>query len=423
MSAVSPPLDASLLALPRDAERSLRELLVASVPDVAPALNLEVRHRGVAVARVACGWADPEARLHPAGPQLRFDLASVTKVVTTTLVLQLVSSGALALDTPLVGVIPEFGTPTPRPVDGGQEPLTRVKIPTPPERRWWSVDPATVIIRQLLAHTSGLAPWRSLFQVAGPTPPPPGTPDDVGRGERQDAVLAAIRTFPFVDRPGSSIRYSDLGFILLGVVVERIHGQALDDVVAEHVAGPLDLAGLGYRPVAAGVPLASIAPTSFDALWRGRRSHGEVEDENAAALDGVSGHAGLFARATDVAAFGQAWLDADPRLGVSQDVRDSALREAAADATDRRGLGWALRHDRGDPTMWSDGVAALAPLGPSSFGHTGFTGTSLAIDPDRSLVIACLTSRVWSGRDNEGFRAFLPRLHGLLADAFPVRST
>ncbi|MFO1540115.1 MAG: serine hydrolase, partial [Chloroflexota bacterium] len=116
--------------------------------------------------------------------------------------------------------------------DGGQEPITRVMLPTPPERRWWTVDPAAVTLRQLLSHTSGLAPWRSLFHVTGPVPPAPPAPDPVGRPDRCDAALAAIRSYPFVDRPGAAIRYSDLGFILLGTIVERCDGVPLDAALA-----------------------------------------------------------------------------------------------------------------------------------------------------------------------------------------------
>jgi CubicO group peptidase (beta-lactamase class C family) len=275
-----------------------------------------------------------------------------------------------------------------------------------------------VTVRQLLTHTSGLPPWRTLFQVIGPMPPEPPAADPVTVAERWAAAEAALRTYPFVDRPGAAIRYSDLGFILLGMLAARLVGRPLDRLLADEIAAPLGLTGVTFRPMDAGVPRTSIAPTSHDALWRGRRSWGEVEDENAIGLGGVAGHAGLFARATDIAAFGQAWLDADPRLGIDGPTRAAAIAEQAVDATDRRGLGWQLAPALGaaDPV----GAGPYAGMGPSAFGHTGFTGTSLSIDPDRRLVVACLTNRVWAGRANDALRTFLPRLLRSLAAAFPV---
>ena len=417
---MSAPIAARTMALPDVAAARLLALLADAVPEVAPSIALAVHVRGEPVIELAAGWSDPDERQRAADPDLRFDLASVTKLVTASLVLRLVSPGDVRLDDPLVRHLPWFGEPSPRPVDGGQEPFTRVMLPTPPGRRWWLVDPATVTIRQLLTHTSGLAPWRTLFQVTGPTPPEPPAPDPVGIAERWAAAEAAIRTYPFVDRPGATIRYSDLGFILLGMLAVRLEGRPLDVLVGEHVAGPLGLAGLTFRPLDSGVPRTAIAPTSHDGLWRGRRSWGEVEDENATGLGGVAGHAGLFARATDIAAFGQAWLAADSRLGIDAATHAAAVAQQAADGADRRGLGWQLASvARDGGAVDSTQRGPFAALGPRAFGHTGFTGTSLVIDPDRSLVIACLTNRVWAGRGNEAIRVFLPRLGRLLAEVVP----
>lgn len=391
-------------------------ILADALPRVAPAAVVAVRHRGRLVVEQAAGVADPEGDGRPADPALRFDLASLTKLVTATAVLQLVSAGRLGLDDRLVALLPELASPTPRTVDGGQEPITRVMLPTPPERRWWTVDPAAVTVAQLLAHTSGLVPWRSLFHVIGPVPPPPPAPDPVARPDRLDAALAAIRTYPFVDRPGAAIRYSDIGFILLGTIVERLDGVALDEALARRVAVPLGLGSLGYRPLDGGLERAAVAPTSIDPVWRRRRSHGEVEDENASALGGISGHAGLFASAADVAAFGQAWLDGDARLAIAPAVRAEALREQAADAADRRGLGWQLRRAAG-PAPADAEPAGLDAVGPRAFGHTGFTGTVLSVDPDADLVVAVLTNRVWAGRATTGIGALQAGIHAIAHEA------
>ena len=410
------PLDERVLALANAPAARLRALVTSAVPEVAPTLTLAVRVRGELVVDLAVGWADPHEHRSPADPDLRFDVASLTKLVTTTLVLQLVSAGGLALDDPLSRWLDWFGSPSPRPVDGGQEPLTRVRLPTPRERRSWLVDPAAVTVRQLLSHTSGLAPWRSLFDVLGPVPPPPGNIDPVTREERWATAEAAIRTYPFVDRPGASVRYSDLGFILLGMLAVRLTGRPFDALVRDRVAVPLELGSLVFRPLDVGVPRTSVVPTSHDRLWRHRRSWGEAEDENATGLGGVAGHAGLFATATDIAAFGRAWLDGDERLGVGAALRTAATTTQAETTDDRRGLGWQLRSHDAD----ADATGMLVPLGLRAFGHTGFTGSSLAVDPDRGMVVACLTNRVWHGRDNDRVRSFLPRLHRLLAEAVPA---
>ncbi|MFO1539939.1 MAG: serine hydrolase, partial [Chloroflexota bacterium] len=141
---------------------------------------------------------------------------------------------------------------------------------------------------------------------------------------------------------------------------------------------------------------------------------------------GIAGHAGLFATAGDVAAFGAAGLEGEPRLGIEPAVRGEALREQAADAADRRGLGWQLPRplpdperppaadpDAGDPAE----PAGLDRLGPGAFGHTGFTGTALSVDPDAGRVVACLTNRVWAGRATPGVGTLMARIHALAAEA------
>jgi serine-type D-Ala-D-Ala carboxypeptidase len=393
--------------LPASVSARVRAAVEAAIPAVAPAVSLAVRRDGRSVLVGAFGRLGPGSDEPAAIPGTRFDLASLTKLVTAGLVLALASEGRLRPDDPLVRVLPEFGAPAPRPVDGGQEPLTYRFLPTPPERVGWTVDPASVTLRQLLAHASGLAPWRALFEVAGPVPPPPGEPDPVGAAARSRAAVAATCASAFVDRPGRAIRYSDLGFVLLGEVVARLRGAPLDAVVRERVAGPIELASLAYRPLEAGAAVADVAPTSLDA-WRGRRLRGEVEDENAAGMGGVAAHAGLFATASDVARLGEAWLAGDPRLGIAPGLLREALSSQADEPAERRGLGWALRPVDPPPDH------LLGPFGPRSFGHTGFTGTSLAVDPDRGLVVACLTNRVFASRTNPGAERLRRAIHEAL---------
>lgn len=399
--------------LSRETREEIEAIVTAAVPAVAPAVALAVWQAGRHVYEAAFGWADPESKRRPAAPELCFDLASVSKLFTATCFLAMASEGRVALDDAVVSVITELGGRNPRSVDGGQEPLTRAMLPTPAERVGWLVDPARVTFRQLLSHTSGLAPWRAVFEACGPAPPPPDQPDPVSVERRRAAGLSAVCGYPFVDRPGRAIGYSDLGFMLLGEAVLRLTLVPLDDAIRDRVTSPLGLGSVVYAPLRAGLSKERIAPTSVDELWRGRRCWGEAEDENAAGLGGVAGHAGLFGNVGDVARFGRAWLERDPRLGITPALMDEAVREQACDAGQRRGLGWQLR----PATTGAPPGSFLAPLSKGSFGHTGFTGISIAVDPERELVVVCLTNRVYAGRTNPGIDELRIALHAAVARA------
>ncbi len=219
------------------------------------------------------------------------------------------------------------------------------------------------------------------------------------RTERVARALDLIAGYPFVDLPGRMIRYSDLGLILLGEAIARLDGvDTAADVIAARVLAPLRLEQTGFNPP----DPACCAPTEFDARWRNRRCQGEVHDENAAALGGIAGHAGLFSTATEVARFGQWWLDAIRRPEANP-VLCEAVREQVRSGEERRGLGWARKA--------LEGSSAGTLFSEDSFGHTGFTGTSLWVDPKRELVVALLTNRVYHGRDAEAIMAFRPALH------------
>jgi CubicO group peptidase (beta-lactamase class C family) len=253
-----------------------------------------------------------------------------------------------------------------------------------------------VTFRHLLTHTSGLPAWLPIWRsVVG---------DDHTRQERQQIYHDAITRTPFAYPTSARVVYSDLGLIVLGLAMERLTGARLDDIVRERVSESLGLRSASYGPITCD----NVAPTEFY-TWRGKRMCGEVHDENAFALGGVAGHAGIFATARDVAAFGEALRkcligessaplrqstliemtrlqaqDGDPTLGSSGTGSGQAVR---------RGLGFAL---------WSPYEHAMShPLSQSAFGHLGFTGTSLWIDPERELVLACLTNRVYYGREGE----------------------
>ena len=214
--------------------------------------------------------------------------------------------------------------------------------------------------------------------------------------------------FPFAGTVGDTVRYTDVGIMLLGEAVARLVGRRLDEAVRALTTEPLGLRSFTYNPVQNGISRERIAPTELDNHWRMRRAWGEVHDENACGLGGITGHAGLFATAADVARFGQAWLSSDRRLQVGTELRELATQEHARGQY-RLGLGWMLKaaKDSSAGELYSS----------SAYGHTGFTGTSLWIDPERELVCALLSNRVYHGREPDGIHAFRRAAHDLIVAA------
>ncbi len=396
---------------------SVSRLLEAGVGKVAPAIVLHVRHRGKVVFEEAHGVFNPEATrpgedATPVSPDALFDLASVTKLFTATAFMRLVEAGRVHLDQFVADVIPEFAGV--RPIGGAEDPIS--KQPTWPDEAFAGeeVDAGRVTFRHLLTHTSGLAAWRSVYRAAGPPPPPPGEP--MWRPTVEERIhwgVQAICTYPFVYPPGERLVYSDLGIILLGEAVARLTGQRLDMALRTLVLDPLGMAGAGFRPLdMPGREEASrCVPTEWCA-WRQRRLRGEVHDENAAGLGGVAGHAGLFATAAHVAQLGQMMLHEGSWEGaqlLSPEAVREMTREQARFGDEVRGLGWMRRSAKG--------ASSGRHFGPESFGHTGYTGTSLWVDPDRQLVVSLMTNRVYYGRDPEAIAAFRPAVHDAVVEA------
>jgi CubicO group peptidase (beta-lactamase class C family) len=374
--------------------------------EIFPAAAITVIHDGEVRINAAWGWIDPEARTIPAHPGTLFDLASVTKLFTVTAFLSLAGN---KLDDPLIDIIPEFGISGPRGMDGGIDPHSKIPLPIPNSVKGQTVDPTRVTFRHLLTHTSGLSPWRDVFNAAGPAPVRPDQVDPIPCYERWRRGLEMICQAPFVGHPGEGVvRYSDLGLMLLGKTVSRLHGTRLDEAIRDRVLNPLGLSSLTFNPLQAGLSRHEIAPTENDPDWRGRRCWGEVHDENACGLGGVAGHAGLFGTAQDVAAFGQAWLENDPRLQTPADIMELAKQEHAETGGMRRGLGWMLRA--------RENASAGDILSLDTYGHTGFTGTSIWIDPRRDLVVACLTNSVYPGRGKPGTHEFRRAVHNWIGE-------
>lgn len=324
-----------------------------------------------------------------------FDMASVTKLFTTAAFMSLVRDGAVGLDDKVSSVIPEFSGE--RPIEAYENPLVQgafVEVAPVSGGRWpagTKVDAGTVSFRDLLCHSSGLPAWRPLFRQGG-------------RRAALDMALGTFFSYPRRER----VVYSDLGLILVGLAVERLAGASLDAALRELVLLPLGLGRSRYFPAPAdpsSLRGLEIAPTELCA-WRGRRLVGEVDDENAASLGGAAGHAGLFSTAAELALFGEAFMPGRESLLGAEAVREMRSLQSE-DGAVRRGLGFAL---------WSpDPEAASHPLSRSAFGHLGFTGTSLWMDPERDLVVACATNRVYFGRSPGGIGAFRVELHEAIA--------
>ena len=359
----------------------IESVMSESTSSVFPTAQLEIRHRGEIVFSKAYGVLDPETKLRPTQPDTLFDLASVTKLFVTSAFMTLVEEGKVSLDQSVQSVLPNFNGA--RPIQGYEDPLKWGSFVSVSDEQG-TIDTATITFRHLLIHNSGLPAWRPLFQ----------------QPDAESAKRMAITTH-FSYRTGTKVVYSDIGLILLGTAIGKITNQKLDDAVYSRVTVPLSLTHTRYLPISnLQSPISNVAPTEFDNQWRKRRIVGEVHDENAYRLGGVSGHAGLFSNATDVAALGQSFLS-----HVLLDVKtidEMTSLQSQFNAT-RRGVGFVL---------WSpDPEASGNPFSQRAYGHTGFTGTSLWIDPERELVVACLTNEVYNGRENRKLTAFRVRLH------------
>jgi serine-type D-Ala-D-Ala carboxypeptidase len=387
-------------------QRRLEGLIQSNLGTVFPACSIVAIKGGEKVLDAAWGTAEGS----PVTVDTLFDLASVTKLFTVTAFLSLVSSGKVGLRDSLVSVIPEFGAETPRGMDGGQDPHSKVRLPTPDHLVGKTVDPTQVTFWHLLTHTSGLPAWRDVFNAAGSAPTLPDQPDPILRDERWARAVKALCAYPFIDQPGNRVVYSDIGLMLLGEAASRLAGMPLDRLIRERVLTPAGLASARFNPIREGhLRREGIAPTEDDPTWRKRRAWGEVHDENACGAGGVAGHAGLFATARDVAQLGQCWLyQPDSVFGIDVELAREAKQEQAETDGARRGLGFALKAREG---ATSGDLFSL-----NTYGHTGFTGTSLWIDPDHELIVACLTNSVYPGRGKPGTLEFRRALHDLLAE-------
>ncbi len=304
----------------------------------APGAVLLVWHDGHVVYRKAFGNRALEPRREPMTVDTIFDVASLTKVVaTTTAVMQLVQKGEVRLNDPVAKYLPEFA-------ENGKEDIT---------------------VRNLLTHYSGLRPDFDL------DPPWQG---------REAALRLAFAEKP-VSPPGGQFIYSDTNFIVLGALVERVTGTSLDAYCLKHIFAPLKMTRTRFLPPAAWRP--KIAPTEYD--QQGKMLRGLVHDPRARRMSGVAGHAGVFSTADDLSRFAYALLNGSPVLR-REIVTKMTTPQQPPTAPSMRGLGWDI------DSPFSSNRGELLPVG--SFGHTGFTGTSIWIDPVTRTYVILLTNSV-----------------------------
>ena len=298
-----------------------------------------------------------------------FDLASVSKVVaTTSMAMILYQRGLVDLEMPVAAIVPEFMASDPNDKDARRHEVT---------------------VHMLLAHSSGLPAYEKLFLKAK---------------TRDELLRAAFRT-PLTADPGARAQYSDIGFIILGVALERIADESLDRFCQREVFGPLGMLHTAYNPPAAWRD--SIPPTADDRTFRHRIIQGEVQDENASVLGGVAPQAGLFATAEDVATFAHTMLQGGPPLIRPETLALFTRRESSPAGTSRA-LGW---DTPSSPSQSGKYFSA------TSFGHLGYTGTSLWIDPERELSVTLLTNRTWPDCSNKAITEVRPRFHDAVVEA------
>ena len=339
----------------------------AIVRRVFPAASAAVTHRGRLVMLKAMGRSTYEKNSPVVNAECIFDLASVSKVVaTTSIAMILYERGLLDLNTPLVGIVPEFNGADPR-------------------RR-------EITIRQLLAHSSGLPAYEKFFL----------------RVHSKDELLREAFAVPLKNAPGTHAEYSDVGFIILGVALERIAGESLDRFCQREVFGPLGLSHTTYNPPSSWK--SRIPPTADDQTFRHRIIQGEVYDENASVLGGVAPHAGVFSTASEVASFAHAMLSGGSPILRPETVALFTRREASPSGTSRA-LGWDT------PSSPSQSGKYFSP---SSFGHLGYTGTSLWIDAERQISITLLTNRTWPDSSNQAIKQVRPKFHDAVIEALGV---
>ncbi len=320
-----------------------RAVVEAALGTLFTACVMRVERRGE-VDSFAVGTLCPDPRAGPDGPcttESLFDFASLTKLATTALALSFVRERVLSLDTPFRELVPDFR--------GGRK--------------------NDVTLAHVLTHTAGLQWWVPLFKEVRSV---------------EEAVWRAAQE-PLAQDIGT-IKYSDLGYIMLTQGLATVGEGPFADLVRERVFGPVEALTCDYGPRTT----ERCAATEEDAEWRRKRLRGEVHDENSYAMGGVAGHAGLFGAVADVAAIARVYRDG---AVIGNELAALARTEHARNKEMRRGIGLVMRAP--------EGAMVGRYFSEDAYGHTGFTGTSLWIDPRLDLTVIVLTNRVYFGRSND----------------------
>ncbi len=331
---------------------------------VSPGAVLLVARNGIIAYHKAFGTYSYDPYSRRVNPSSIYDMASITKVAATTIsIMKLYEEGKINLDDPVSKYIPKFA-------QNGKEKVT---------------------LKNLLLHNSGLPSWKPFYQLCK-------TPDE---------ILDSIYAQPLVYKTGDSTVYSDLGFITLGKVVEVVTGMTLDQYVKKMFYIPLGMKNTTFLPPDKWIE--NIAPTEYDSLL-GKFIHGVVHDENARALGGVSGHAGLFSNARDLAVLMQMILNGG-EYGGKRFFKSETVELFTKRWPNNRGLGW-------DNALSPYGKSALdGAFGENAFGHTGFTGTSVYVYPEKNVIAVLLTNRVHPTRANTKHIQLRKVVHKAIASA------
>jgi CubicO group peptidase (beta-lactamase class C family) len=311
-----------------------------------------------------------------ASEQTLFDIASLTKpIATTSIALLALREKSLSLNSQAAKYLPELA----------------------------GEDKGKITLRHLLKHTSGLPAWKPYFEDIARE-----HPELIGKRECRDVYIAKIAQEPLETPVAYQRIYSDLGFIILGVILENFLDRRLDEFFRDKIAGPLGMKDTFYAPVGEALPrpYTQFAATE-DSMWRKKLIQGEVHDDNAYALGGVAGHAGLFSTVGDVHLFAKA-IETAARLGHSLFPQDLLLDFIGPKVKFK--LGW--------DTPSPEGSQSGRCFSKNSIGHLGFTGCSLWIDLEKEFHVILLTNRVHPSSKNEAIKAFRPHIHDVLYEEF-----
>ena len=334
-----------------------------------PGAAVAITHQGKLIAHKGVGHFTYDATSQAVTAETVYDLASVTKVLATTAAsMILYERGLFKLDQPLVELLPEFAGSSAEQKDAPRRKIT---------------------LRMLLAHSSGLPAYVKLFQTA----------------HNKDELLQQALRVQLTADPGTRAEYSDIGFILLGQALEKLSGEPLDQFCQREIFAKLNLAHTCFNPPADKKP--TIPPTEDDRTFRHRLIHGEVNDENAFVMGGVAGHAGCFATAFDVSVFAQCMLQGRHAPGKKGNFGNFYPPPGHSNGY-ISALGWDT------PSQPSQSGKYFSSR---SYGHLGYTGTSLWIDPDRQLSVTLLTNRTWPDRGSQSIKQIRPAFHDAVIEA------